>query len=104
MVYYDMASYIAYITMGDSQNIEQTMNSQKTLHSSPLRVSYGVSFVSIMEKNDHVLKRFDCIWAESMVSAHHWPVAMLLCVPCMLVVCGYMLYCPTGYYSRPTAD
>ena len=32
------------------QEIDQTMNSQKTLHSSPSRVSYGVPFVSILEK------------------------------------------------------
>ena len=35
-------------------------NSQKTLHSSPSRASYGVSFISILEKNDSVIKRLYC--------------------------------------------
>ena len=33
----------------------QTLNSQKTLHSSPVRVSYGVSFVSILNKIDCIV-------------------------------------------------
>ena len=41
--------------------LDQTLNSQKTLHSSPSRASYGVSFVSILEKIYRVIKMFDCI-------------------------------------------
>ena len=33
-----------------TQNINQTLDSQKTLHSSPSRASYGVSIVNILEK------------------------------------------------------
>ena len=32
------------------------MDSQKTPHTSPLRASYGVSLVSLLEKRDHVIK------------------------------------------------
>ena len=41
--------------------IAQTLYSQKTLHTSPLRASYGVSFVSILAKNNRVMKGFYCI-------------------------------------------
>ena len=41
--------------------IAQTLYSQKTLHTSPLRASYGVSFVSILAKNNRVIKGFYCI-------------------------------------------
>ena len=37
------------------QNIHQTLNSQKTPHSSPSRASYGVSFVRIWEKIDRFI-------------------------------------------------
>ena len=36
------------------QKIDQGLHSQKTLHTSPSRVSYGVSIVSILEKTDHI--------------------------------------------------
>ena len=36
------------------------MNSQKTLHTSPFRASYGVSFVSISTEIDRVIKGFYC--------------------------------------------
>ena len=38
-----------------TQNINQTLDSQKTLHSSPSRASYGVSIVNILEKIDRVI-------------------------------------------------
>ena len=40
--------------------IAQTLYSQKTLHTSPLRASYGVSFVSILAKNNRVMKGSYC--------------------------------------------
>ena len=43
--------------------IAQTSYSQKTLHTSPLRASYGVSFVSILAKNNRVMKGFYCTCA-----------------------------------------
>ena len=41
--------------------MNQALNSQKTPHTSPLRASYGMSFVSILMKNDRVIKGFYCI-------------------------------------------
>ena len=38
--------------------IDQIINSEKTLHSSPSWVSYGVSFGSILENTYHVKKWF----------------------------------------------
>ena len=38
------------------------MNSQKALHNWPSRASYGVTFVSILERNICVVKRFDCLY------------------------------------------
>ena len=40
--------------------MDQALNSQKTSHTSPLRASYGMSFVSILMKNDRVIKGFYC--------------------------------------------
>ena len=39
------------MTAAEYQNINQTLNSQNTLHISTWRASYGLSFVSILEKN-----------------------------------------------------
>ena len=41
--------------------MDQALNSQKTPHTSPLRASYGMSFVSVLMKNDRVIKGFYCI-------------------------------------------
>ena len=38
--------------------MDQALNSQKTPHTSPLRASYGMSFVSILMKNDRVVPKF----------------------------------------------
>ena len=43
------------------QNINQTLDSQKTLHSSPSRASYGVSIVRILEKIDRVITAPHCM-------------------------------------------
>ena len=40
--------------------MDQALNSQKTPQTSPLRASYGMSFVSILMKNDRVIKGFYC--------------------------------------------
>ena len=40
--------------------MDQALNSQKTPHTSPLRASYGMSFVSILMKNNRVIKGFYC--------------------------------------------
>ena len=59
--------------------MDQALNSQKTPHTSPLRASYGMSFVSILMKNDRVIKGFYCISETSQVIhmrvgklGHHW--------------------------------
>ena len=44
--------------------MDQALNSQKTPHTSPLRASYGMSFVSILMKNDRVIKGFYCTSLE----------------------------------------
>ena len=45
--------------------MDQALNSQKTPHTSPLRASYGMSFVSILMKNDRVIKGFYCTSVSS---------------------------------------
>ena len=50
--------------------MDQALNSQKTPHTSPLRASYGMSFVSILMKNDRVIKGFYCIvitWLDAVI-------------------------------------
>ena len=49
--------------------INQASNTQKTLHTSPVRARYGVSFVSIFGENYRVMKRPHCIWSELYL---HW--------------------------------
>ena len=53
--------------------MDQALNSQKTPHTSPLRASYGMSFVSILMKNDRVLKGFYCMRkiAKGVIAAMH---------------------------------
>ena len=46
--------------------MDQALNSQKTPHTSPLRASYGMSFVSILMKNDCVIKGFYCIYMAAL--------------------------------------
>ena len=48
--------------------MDQALNSQKTPHTSPLRASYGMSFVSILMKNDRVIKGFYCTNDFQLVS------------------------------------
>ena len=49
--------------------MDQALNSQKTPHTSPLRASYGMSFVSILMKNDRVIKGFYC----TRLKGQNWP-------------------------------
>ena len=46
---------IKYTTTSTGVAMDQALNSQKTPH------IYGMSFVSILKKNDRVIKRFYCI-------------------------------------------
>ena len=52
--------------------MDQALNSQKTPHTSPLRASYGMSFVSILMKNDRVIKGFYCIQFEIDKCSHNY--------------------------------
>ena len=54
--------------------MDQALNSQKTPHTSPLRASYGMSFVSILMKNDRVIKGFYC----TMVFSFYMDVVLAL--------------------------
>ena len=49
--------------------MDQALNSQKTPHTSPLRASYGMSFVSILMKNDRVIKGFYCNVIHTFLNA-----------------------------------
>ena len=53
--------------------MDQALNSQKTPHTSPLRASYGMSFVSILMKNDRVIKGFYCsyITYKTQIKLHY---------------------------------
>ena len=51
--------------------MDQALNSQKTPHTSPLRASYGMSFVSILMKNDRVIKGFYCITLTHLPQVQH---------------------------------
>ena len=53
--------------------MDQALNSQKTPHTSPLRASYGMSFVSILMKNDRVIKGFYCSYSSYLsLLLRHW--------------------------------
>ena len=56
--------------------MDQALNSQKTPHTSPLRASYGMSFVSILMKNDRVIKGFYCIKPIGQMSDESWKFLM----------------------------
>ena len=50
------------------QNSNQKLGPQKTPHTSPWRVSYGVSFVNICEKIHHVIMALHCMWVTEIQS------------------------------------
>ena len=43
------------------QNITQRLWRQKIPHTSPVRASYGVSFMNILEKTDRIITALHCI-------------------------------------------
>ena len=57
--------------------MDQALNSQKTPHTSPLRASYGMSFVSILMKNDRVIKGFYCIVFILHMTSFHLSLAIV---------------------------
>ena len=58
--------------------MDQALNSQKTPHTSPLRASYGMSFVSILMKNDRVIKGFYCMY---LIGKTMLLPAVIFCAP-----------------------
>ena len=52
----DVTWYYMQPDIDKVHNLLQSVNLQKTLHSSPSQVSYGVSVVNILEKNEHVMR------------------------------------------------
>ena len=58
---------------GPRMNIYQTLYLQKTPHTSPLGVSYGLSFVIILKRIDHLLMITICMTPSFMNrSLHTW--------------------------------
>ena len=64
--------------------MDQALNSQKTPHTAPLRASYGMSFVSILMKNDRVIKGFYCIAAVSQLVIHLAHCTLSLFILCYM--------------------
>ena len=72
--------------------MDQALNSQKTPHTSPLRASYGMSFVSILMKNDRVIKGFYCTITHYGVYAK-WSASG---APCVMLCHILQRYSTTG--------
>ena len=76
--------------------MDQALNSQKT----PLRASYGMSFVSILMKNDRVIKGFYCIdnawYARNFLPGWNISTDILLLRDdrkCKYIKCKYIFLC-----------
>ena len=62
-----------------TEEVDDTFNSQKTLHISLSQVSSGVSIVRNLEKIDHLITVSDCNFAPtsqavSAIFVHIWPI------------------------------
>ena len=66
-IWYDNA-HVTTITMIKRRS---DLHSRKTSHTSPLRASYGVSFVSYTKKNDHDISRAHFIEMYTPWCQHH---------------------------------
>ena len=73
-------------------NVDQVLNSQKTPHSSPWQVSYGVSLVTTLEKIYHILMRLNHI-------KYHRELIPKLLSSLILWLISISLH-PTQHYSR----
>ena len=64
MVQYDMILHTAlqWLRQTWTQNLKSLTHTQKTLHSSPLWASYGVSFVMILENIESVITALHCMF------------------------------------------
>ena len=57
---YNKICYSMVCIAWQGQNIDQTKNWQNIDHTLPTGMSYGVSFVSMLTKNGHVIKWSAC--------------------------------------------
>ena len=55
---------IRYTITASCVAIRPVFELTKNTHTSPLRASYGVSFVSILKKNDRVIKGLYCTYIQ----------------------------------------
>ena len=67
------------------QNINEILKSQKTPHSSPSQVSYGVSIERILKKNDHIVMALHCITSLALEKLYD-------CVSEMVVLSYSVIY------------
>ena len=51
-------------------NVNQTLPSQQIPHTLPIRVSYGVPIVSILDKTDHLITAQHCMFLHSVLPVH----------------------------------
>ena len=65
VIQYSMVLYMALQQMGQSLITSSIQYEQKTPHTSPSWVRYGVSFVRICEKIDCIIMALHCIWVRS---------------------------------------
>ena len=95
--------------------INLSLNSQKTPHILPIRASYRVSIVSILEKTDHVITAPHCIYTSLFIfpqiiyfpSGYLFPPPdylfslRLFIPPPQLFIFLQIIYFPSGYLSPP---
>ena len=81
--------------------MDQALNSQKTPHTSPLRASYGMSFVSILMKNDRVIKGFycTCMMVIQVEYLLQWSITWKYFWHNMLVIKFYKLWTSEQYFQ-----
>ena len=68
-VQYNMIFYISQEWL--RQIVNQNLNTHKTPHISPYRASYGVSFMRILDKIDHVVIAQHCSIIHGILDSNH---------------------------------
>ena len=68
-----------------------TMSSEKTPHTSPSQVSYGVCILNSLEKRYHEISRLHCMcWLVQTTTTNHnqaWIICLILGIYCMCKPC-----------------
>ena len=62
--HYNAVQFFVILLQWQQQNVNHTSNSQQTSHTLPSQVSYGVSFMRIQEKIDHVIMALNCMCSK----------------------------------------